>query len=73
MPSLADIGCLRGRVLAGSLYVPREREDIELGPTGGEHAEYDSLWRLHTRPLVKAGSLLIGRPAPAPAESPPRS
>ncbi len=59
--------------LAGSLYVPREREDIELGLTGGEHAEYDSLWRLYTRPLVKAGSLLIGRTAPARAESLPRS
>ena len=47
--------------LAGSLYVPRRREELEFGLTGGEHKEYNSLWRLYTLPLVKAGSLLFGR------------
>lgn len=46
--------------LAGSLYVPRRREDLKFGLTGGEHEEYNSLWRLYTLPLVKAGSRLFG-------------
>ena len=53
--------------MAGTLYVPREREHFQLGLTGGEHAEYDSLWRLYARSLAKAGSLLIGRGAGARA------
>ncbi len=57
--------------MAGTLYVPREHEDFQLGLTGGEHAEYNTLWRLYTRPLVKAAALLAGRTAPA--DSLPRS
>lgn len=57
--------------LAGSLYVPKEREDFEIGLVDREHRDYDTLWRLYTRPLVRAASLLVGRPAPArrPEES----
>ncbi len=59
--------------LAGCLYIPRQREDIELGLTNGEHAQYDSLWRLYTLPLVKAAALLARRAPPERAESLPRS
>ena len=47
--------------LAGTLYVPRGREDLKLGLSGGESKEYNSLWRLYTLPLVKAESMLFGR------------
>ncbi len=47
--------------MAGSLYVPRGREEIQLGLSGGEHEEYDSLWRLYSLPFVKAAALLNGR------------
>jgi sterol desaturase/sphingolipid hydroxylase (fatty acid hydroxylase superfamily) len=49
--------------LVGSLYVPRRREELEFGLTGGEHEEFNSLWRLYTLPLVKARSVLFGRGA----------
>ncbi len=41
--------------------MPRGREDLKLGLSGGESKEYNSLWRLYTLPLVKAGSMLFGR------------
>ncbi len=47
------------------LLLAGEREHFQLGVTGGEHAEYDSLWRLYARPVAKAGALLIGRGAGA--------
>ena len=59
--------------LAGTLYVPREPEHIELGLANGEHEEYDTLWRLYTRPLVKAASVLARRARPDRAASLPRS
>ena len=51
--------------LAGTLYVPKEREDFKVGLRDQEHRDYDTLWRLYTLPLVRAASLLLGRPAPA--------
>ena len=53
--------------IAGTLYVPRAREEFRLGLSGREHEEYDSLWRLYSLPFVKAAALLRGQPAPAPA------
>ncbi len=46
-------------------FHPRQREPFQLVLTGGEHAEYDRLWRLYARPVAKAGALLIGRGAGA--------
>lgn len=47
--------------IAGTLYVPRGREEFELGLSGREHEEYDSLWRLYSLPFIKAAALLRGR------------
>lgn len=46
---------------AGSLYVPRAREQVDLGLIDREHEEYDSLWRLYSLPFVKAAALLSRR------------
>ncbi len=48
--------------IAGTLYVPRAREQVRLGLSGREHEEYDSLWRLYSLPFVKAAALVTGRP-----------
>lgn len=56
--------------IAGTLYVPRAREQVRFGLSGREHEEYDSLWRLYSLPFVKAAAVLRGRPAPAPAARP---
>jgi sterol desaturase/sphingolipid hydroxylase (fatty acid hydroxylase superfamily) len=53
--------------IAGTLYVPRAREHVELGLSGREHEEYDSLWRLYTLPFVKAAALVFRRRSPARA------
>ena len=50
--------------IAGTLYVPRAREEVRFGLSGREHEEYDSLWRLYSLPFVKAAAVLRGRPAP---------
>ncbi len=50
--------------IAGTLYVPRAREQIRFGLNGREHEEYDSLWRLYSLPFVKAAAVLRGQPAP---------
>ncbi len=50
--------------IAGTLYVPRGREEVRFGLSGREHEEYDSLWRLYSLPFVKAAAVLRGRPAP---------
>jgi sterol desaturase/sphingolipid hydroxylase (fatty acid hydroxylase superfamily) len=47
--------------IAGTLYVPRAREEIRFGLSGREHEEYDSLWRLYSLPFIKATALLRGR------------
>ena len=39
--------------LFGTLYVPKEREAVGFGLTGGEHREFTSLWRLYTLPFRK--------------------
>jgi sterol desaturase/sphingolipid hydroxylase (fatty acid hydroxylase superfamily) len=53
--------------IAGTLYVPRKREQIALGLSDREHEEYDSLWRLYSLPFVKASALLSERRQPARA------
>lgn len=39
--------------MAGSLYVPADREELRFGLAGGEHAEYDGVLRLYFLPLRK--------------------
>ncbi len=39
--------------IAGTLYVPKEPETFELGLTGGEHVEFDSVWKLYALPFSK--------------------
>ena len=58
--------------IAGTLYVPRAREEIRFGLSGREHEEYDSLWRLYSLPFVKAAAVLRGRPAPGARSERPR-
>jgi len=43
---------------AGTLYVPRGREDIRYGLYAGEHRDYDSVWKLYALPFRKAAALL---------------
>ncbi len=58
--------------IAGTLYVPRAREEVRFGLSGREHEEYDSLWRLYSLPFVKAAAVLRGRPAPGARPEGPR-
>lgn len=51
--------------LAGTLYIPKGKEELVMGLTDQEHEEYDSVWKLYTLPLVKATRLVLGRGAPA--------
>jgi len=44
--------------LAGTLYVPRGREDIRYGLYAGEHRDYDSVWKLYALPFQKVAALL---------------
>ena len=39
--------------IAGTLYLPRERETPPLGLYGEEHREYNSVLRLYLLPFVK--------------------
>jgi len=43
---------------AGTLYVPRGREDIRYGLYAGEHRDYDSVWKLYALPFRKCAVLL---------------
>lgn len=53
--------------LAGTLYVPKEQEDLKYGLMNQEHAEYSSAWRLLVLPVTKAARLmsrsLLGKPS----------
>lgn len=44
--------------LAGTLYVPRGREEIRYGLYAGEHRDYDSVWKLYVLPFRKCAALL---------------
>ena len=44
---------------AGSLYVPQEEEQFELGLAGGESADYRSVWALFLLPFKKAWLRLL--------------
>lgn len=46
--------------LAGTLYVPRQKEELELGLRNQEHKEYSSVWNLYALPVKKAARLVIG-------------
>jgi sterol desaturase/sphingolipid hydroxylase (fatty acid hydroxylase superfamily) len=46
--------------LAGTLYVPREKEEFKLGLFNQEHLAYDSVTSLYLTPIKKAAAL-IGR------------
>ena len=37
--------------MAGSLYVPEQREALHFGLDGDEHLAFDSVWQLYTRPF----------------------
>jgi len=41
--------------LAGTLYLPKEREEITFG-MGGEEREFDSLWKIYTLPFKKVAA-----------------
>lgn len=43
--------------LAGTLYMPKEREEIAFGLGGGEHRDYVGLWRIYALPFKKAARL----------------
>ena len=45
---------------AGTLYVPREKEEFELGLYGGEHRDFNSVWKLYSLPFKNAAALLFG-------------
>ena len=46
--------------LAGTLYVPREKEEFKLGLFNQEHSAYDSVTSLYLTPIKRAAAL-IGR------------
>jgi sterol desaturase/sphingolipid hydroxylase (fatty acid hydroxylase superfamily) len=46
----------------GSLYIPREQENIEFGIGNGQEKEYSSVLRLYFLPFAKAYRLLRRRP-----------
>lgn len=49
--------------LAGTLHMPKEREEISFGLPRGEHVEYDGIWKIYTLPFKKAAARLLPRPA----------
>lgn len=55
--------------MAGSLYVPRGREALALGLSGGEERAFDSVWQLYTLPFRNLGRRLWPRRAPLPEPS----
>jgi hypothetical protein len=44
--------------MAGTLYVPRGREEFPMGLQNGEHEEYHSVARLYFLPVRKAYNVL---------------
>ncbi len=52
---------------SGSLYLPREREQLELGLGGDEERDYASLLSLYFAPFAKLYRRLRARPRPAAA------
>jgi len=55
--------------MAGTLYLPRERETLVYGLSGGGEAGYRGLVRLYLRPFAGAAALLRGRAGRQPAAS----
>jgi sterol desaturase/sphingolipid hydroxylase (fatty acid hydroxylase superfamily) len=45
---------------AGTLYVPKHKEDFAFGLYGGEHRDFNSVWKLYALPFKKAAGLLRG-------------
>lgn len=43
---------------AGTLYVPKAKEDFELGLYGGESRDFNSVWKLYTLPFKNAAALI---------------
>ena len=60
---------------AGTLYIPREQEELKLGLTSEEHKEYSSVCRLYVLPFKNAARLVIGGikswPRPRTGAEPP--
>jgi len=52
--------------LAGTLYVPREKEEFKLGLSNQEHLAYDSVSSLYLTPIKKAAAL-FGRSRATPS------
>lgn len=48
--------------IVGTLYVPKTEETFELGLDGGEHREFDSVWKLYVLPFKKAAALFARGP-----------
>lgn len=46
--------------LAGTLYLPKEREEITFG-MGGEEREFDSLWKIYTLPFKKVAARFLSK------------
>ncbi len=44
--------------MAGTLYVPRGKEDFEFGLDGDEHKNFDSVWNLYVLPFRNVAALL---------------
>lgn len=55
--------------MAGTLYLPGERETIAYGLVGGGEAGYRGLLRLYLRPFAGVAALLRGRAGSQPAAS----
>lgn len=47
--------------LAGTLYVPRQYEQLDYGLYRDEHREFDTVWRLYALPVRKAAAWLLTR------------
>jgi hypothetical protein len=52
--------------LAGTLYVPGQKEDLKLGLKNEEHHEFKSVWALFVLPLKKAASVAVSVILPQP-------
>lgn len=49
---------------AGTLYVPKHREDFALGLQNGEHRDFNSVWKLYFLPFKNAATLFQGSKRP---------
>lgn len=45
--------------LAGTIYIPKQKEDFKVGLKNDEHEEYSSIWRLYFLPIKKSLYLLL--------------